>query len=141
LVWYGPCTAFGMHESHQTHRGAAECHEKEDRLTGHQRSQQGVSKEMSAAQAVRVQEPAYFETPSLAPIAPETIRDLVHELRQPFSSIEAIAYFLEMTLPADQIQARQYMRRLQQLVDQAESILDRTGSIVRKQPASPSAGL
>ena len=114
---------------------------KDYRLTEHQRSKHGVSKKMYAAQAVRVQEPAYFETSSLAPVARETIRDLLHELRQPFSSIEAIAYFLEMTFPADQIQARQYMHRLQQLVDQAASIMDRTGSIVRKQPISPSAGL
>lgn len=44
-------------------------------------------------------------------------------MRQPLSSIEAIAYYLEMTLPAEQLQARQYMRRLQQLVDEANTIL------------------
>jgi nitrogen-specific signal transduction histidine kinase len=86
---------------------------------------------------VRREHPAAEETANSA----STIRDLVHELRQPLSSIEAIAYFLEMTLPADQIQARQYMHRLQQLVDQAASILDRMGSLVRKQPVSPRAVL
>jgi signal transduction histidine kinase len=131
-----------VHDSQQkAHRAAAERHEKEDHLTGHQRSKQGIYEKMPAAQVVCVEAPAYFETPSLAPVAQETIRDLVHELRQPLSSIEAIAYFLEMTLPADQIQARQYMHRLQQLVDQAASILDRTGSLVRKQPVSPRAVL
>ncbi len=41
-----------------------------------------------------------------------------------------------MTLPAEQLQARHYMRRLQQLVDNAELILERTVSTVRKPPAS-----
>jgi signal transduction histidine kinase len=91
---------------------------------------------MSAAQAVRVETPSYFETPSVAVAPRDAICDLVHELRQPLSSVEAIAYFLEMTLPADQVQARQYMLRLQQLVDQAESILKRAGSSVRKPVAS-----
>jgi nitrogen-specific signal transduction histidine kinase len=97
---------------------------------------------MSAATVVLVETPAYFqapnETPSLEPAAQAAIGDLIHELRQPLSSIEAIAYFLEMTLPADQFQAHHYMRRLQQLVDEAESILERTVSTVRKPPASAS---
>jgi hypothetical protein len=46
--------------------------------------------------------------------------------------MEAISYFLEMTLPADQLQARQYMRRLQQLVADAELILERAVSAARK---------
>jgi len=95
---------------------------------------------MSAASAVRVDPPSFFEAANVAAPgsvnpAEEILRDLVHELRQPLSSIEAIAYFLEMTLPADQVQARQHMRRLQHLVDQAEAILNRTGASVRK-PAS-----
>jgi phosphoglycerate-specific signal transduction histidine kinase len=73
------------------------------------------------------------------PTWPSRICDLVHELRQPLSSVEAIAYFLEMTLPADQVQARQYMVRLQQLVEQAETILKRAGSSVRKPAASARA--
>ena len=68
----------------------------------------------------------------MAPGSHDAICDLVHELRQPLSSMEAIAYFLEMTLPADQVEARQHMRRLQQLVDQADSILKRVGSSVAK---------
>jgi phosphoglycerate-specific signal transduction histidine kinase len=93
---------------------------------------------MSAAQAVLVETQSYVETPSyieassMAPGSRDTICDLVHELRQPLSSMEAIAYYLEMTLPPEQVEARQYMLRLQQLVDQAESILKRAGSSVRK---------
>jgi hypothetical protein len=52
-------------------------------------------------------------------------------MRQPLSSIEAIAYYLEMTLPAEQLEARQYMRKLQQLVDQANTILHHAAMDVR----------
>ncbi len=92
---------------------------------------------MSAAVTpIFAEPPAYFEAPTLEPAAKAAIGELIHELRQPLSSIEAIAYFLEMTLPAEQLQARHYMRRLQQLVDNAELILERTVSTVRKPPAS-----
>lgn len=76
---------------------------------------------MSAA-AVLIKSPTYLETTS-TPVRDEVVRNFIHDLRQPLSSIEAIAYYLEMTLPAEQLQARQYMRKLQQLVDDANSIL------------------
>ncbi len=76
---------------------------------------------MSAA-AVLIESPTYREAHSM-PERDEVVRDFIHDMRQPLSSIEAIAYYLEMTLPAEQLQARQYMRRLQQLVDEANSIL------------------
>src|SRR5882724_8854658 len=79
------------------------------------------SEAMSAA-AVLIDSPAYLEAAS-APSRDAAVRDFIHELRQPLSSIEAIAYYLEMTLPAEQLQARQYMRRLQQLVDEANTIM------------------
>ena len=60
------------------------------------------------------------------------MRELVHELCQPLSSIEAIAYYLEMTLPAEQSRERQYMRRIQQLVDQASVALNSAASPMRK---------
>jgi len=84
---------------------------------------------MSAAAAVRIESHPYLEaTP--APARPAIDRDFIHDLRQPLSSIEAIAYYLEMTLPAEQLQARQYMRRLQQLVDEASSILQHAAAEV-----------
>jgi len=92
---------------------------------------------MSAApSAILVERAVYFETANSDPVSSDAVADLVHELRQPLSSIEAISYFLEMTLPPEQLQARQYMRRLQQLVDQAESVLERAVSTTRKPPAS-----
>jgi len=59
-------------------------------------------------------------------------------LRQPLSSIEAIAYYVEMTLPPELLQARQYMHRLQELVAQADSVLGGAASAVRK-PAATAA--
>jgi signal transduction histidine kinase len=84
---------------------------------------------MSAA-AVLIDSPKFIEATSM-PARDEAVRDFIHDLRQPLSSIEAIAYFLEMTLPAEQLQARQYMRRLQQLVDEANSILHHAAVDVR----------
>lgn len=87
---------------------------------------------MSAATAALVETPTYLEATVTVPDFEETVRDLIHELRQPLSSIEAIAYYLEMTLPAGQFQARLHLRRLQQLVEQANVILGDAASDVRK---------
>ncbi len=86
---------------------------------------------MSAA-AVLVEAPCYVEA-SVAIASPEErLRDLVHELRQPLSTIEAIAYYLEMTLPAGQFEVRQYMSQLQRLVADTTTILERSGGPARK---------
>ena len=78
----------------------------------------------AAAPAIFVETPAYLES-EVAPFpAEETVRELVHDLRQPLSSIEAIAYYLEMTLPAEQFRARQYMQRIQELVHEASLALN-----------------
>lgn len=53
----------------------------------------------------------------------ETISNLAHELRQPLSAIEAIAYYLELTLPVDQLEARQYLIKLQELIEHSSTIL------------------
>ena len=55
----------------------------------------------------------------------DTICRLAHELRQPLSTIEAIAYYLEITLPADQLEARRYLTRLRKTVEESNSILNR----------------
>jgi phosphoglycerate-specific signal transduction histidine kinase len=80
----------------------------------------------AAAPAFLVDSPQYLDAHSEPLPVEETLQVMVHELRQPLSSIEAIAYYLEMTLPAEQGQARLYMRKLQQLVDQASAVLDST---------------
>jgi len=92
---------------------------------------------MSAAQAVLVQTAPYLEAmTAVSPPEDDLVRDLIHDLRQPLSSIEAIAYYLEMTLPSEQIQARLYMRRLPQLVAETSSVLqDAAAGVARKLPA------
>jgi hypothetical protein len=59
-----------------------------------------------------------------AALSPQrNLRNLVHELRQPLGAIEAIAYYLEMTLPAAQHDAKQHLLRLQTLVEHANDLL------------------
>jgi len=60
--------------------------------------------------------------------APEVIRVLVDDLRQPLSSIAAIAYYVEMTMPVTQLATLYYLRKLQELVDQTTSILEHAAS-------------
>ena len=50
---------------------------------------------------------------------------MLHDLRQPLSSIQAVAYYLEMTIPAHQVDARAMLLRLQSMVDDAGDLLDR----------------
>ena len=88
---------------------------------------------MSAAAVVLAETPPLPWKPPVAIASPEErLRDLVHELRQPLSSIEAIAYYLEMTLPAGQFEARQYMSQLQRLVADTNTILERSVGTTRK---------
>ena len=82
---------------------------------------------MSAA-AVLVETPHYLEASAAIASPDEQLFDLVHELRQPLSSIEAIAYYLEMTLPPGQVEARKYMSQLQRLVGDTNAILERSVS-------------
>jgi len=61
-------------------------------------------------------------------LASSEIRELVNDLSQPLSSIEAIAYYVEMTLPAEQLQSQHYMQHIQELADETNSILKRFAS-------------
>src|SRR5271168_1622117 len=91
----------------------------------------GMLKTMSAA-AVLTESSYAVQPPLPATSSDDRLRELVHELRQPLSSIEAIAYYLEMTLPAGQVQARQYMSQLQRLVADTNTILERSVPAARK---------
>jgi len=51
------------------------------------------------------------------------LQTIAHELRQPLSAIESIAYYLNLALPRDSRPARKQARRLQQLVAQSNWIL------------------
>ncbi|MEO8028012.1 MAG: hypothetical protein ABI823_16125 [Bryobacteraceae bacterium] len=55
--------------------------------------------------------------------AAEVVRLMAHELRQPLSTIESIAYYLNLVLPREDGRAREQLSRLQSLVDQSNWIL------------------
>lgn len=68
---------------------------------------------------------------SPAPSAPaaehdavEVVRHLAHELRQPLSTMESLAYYLDIILPRGEVRARQQLEKMQQLVQQANWILN-----------------
>jgi signal transduction histidine kinase len=86
----------------------------------------------AVAAAVLTETPHYLEASAAIASHEERLHDLVHELRQPLSSIEAIAYYLEMTLPAGQMEARLYMSQLQRLVADTNTILERSVRTTRK---------
>ncbi|HTB18611.1 MAG TPA: hypothetical protein VK708_10860 [Bryobacteraceae bacterium] len=99
---------------------------------------------MSAAAVVLADTACYSEASSYAEAvsfdqgsvasasSDERLYELIHDLRQPLSSIEAIAYYLEMTLPAGQLEARQYMSQLQRLVAETNTLLERSVGAKRK---------
>lgn len=53
----------------------------------------------------------------------EIVLNLIHDLRQPLSSIEVIACFLELRLPPELKEAREYVSQLQGLVRDASDCL------------------
>lgn len=73
--------------------------------------------------------PVLQEVPTLlgaqrvSSLSQESLYNLVHELRQPLSAIESIAHCLELTVPVEQAQTRQYILKLHQLVADASSAL------------------
>lgn len=58
----------------------------------------------------------------IAGVAPVALDDLVHELRQPLSAIESLAYFLEITASDERV--RGHLQRIQKMVSRAHGILD-----------------
>jgi nitrogen-specific signal transduction histidine kinase len=61
-------------------------------------------------------------TPRIVKGATSTpMEDLVHELRQPLSAIECIAYYLEITSPDEKVRAQ--VERIQAMISQANRIL------------------
>ena len=54
------------------------------------------------------------------PNADSIIRNLAHELRQPLSALESIAFYLDLLLTQEDPKARKQLRRLRQLVQQSD---------------------
>jgi len=54
------------------------------------------------------------------PNAETIIRNLAHELRQPLSALESIAFYLDLMLTHEDPKTRKQLRRLRQLVQQSD---------------------
>src|ERR1700688_3906318 len=65
------------------------------------------------------------------------LQPIAHELRQPLSAIESIAYYLSLALPRDSRPARKQARRLQHLVEQSNWILTCALQLADDTPFSP----
>ena len=74
-------------------------------------------------------EPELALAPAASPTAPnialplETLRTLVHAMRQPLSSIETIAFYLSMVLPPEDQKIQALLREIRMLVEQSNRIL------------------
>lgn len=65
------------------------------------------------------------------------VRQIAHELRQPLSTIESIAYYLEIILPRGEDKPREQLARLQQLVHQANWIINDAVHYCQASPPHP----
>jgi len=89
---------------------------------------------MSPATGVQTVAAAPETQISVAAVGLETI---AHELRQPLSAIESIAYYLSLVLPRDGGPAREQAGRLQQLVEQSNWILTSALQLADAAPLAP----
>jgi signal transduction histidine kinase len=55
--------------------------------------------------------------------APDVLGTMAHELRQPLSNIEAIAYYLTLVLPKDDPKIQDQLERIRELVQETNDIL------------------
>jgi len=67
----------------------------------------------------------------------EVLGSLAHELRQPLSNIEAIAYYLSMILPQGDAKLQGQLARIRELVEQSNSILSSALEMAPAAAASP----
>ena len=68
--------------------------------------------------------------------ATAVVRHLAHELRQPLSTVESIAYYLEIILPHQDQRVRQQVGKLQQAVQQSNWILSDAVHFLQASPPS-----
>jgi len=91
---------------------------------------------MSSATGVQTVAAAPKTQSSSSAAAFETV---AHELRQPLSAIESIAYYLSLVLPRDGSPAREQATRLQLLVEQSNWILTCALQLADSTPLAPQA--
>lgn len=69
--------------------------------------------------------------------AAQTVRYLVHELRQPLSALESLIYYLDILLAPGDVRARDQVEKIQGLVEQVNWIVDDAVHFAQACPASP----
>jgi len=67
----------------------------------------------------------------------EVLGTLAHELRQPLSNIEAIAYYLSMILPQGDAKIQPHLARIRELVEQSNLILSEALGLAPDPAAGP----
>jgi signal transduction histidine kinase len=67
----------------------------------------------------------------------EMLREMAHELRQPLSTIESIAYYLDLVLPPDSGRVRTQIERLKRMVEQSNWIVSNAVNFVQTAPTRP----
>lgn len=70
--------------------------------------------------------------PQISDLKAHSLEELAHELRQPLGAIEALAYFLELTAEDEKICG--HLQRIQEMVAQANHILERSCVIEPERP-------
>lgn len=65
------------------------------------------------------------------------LQHLAHELRQPLSTVESIAYYLGLTLPRHDARSHEQVEKLQQLVEQMNGILADAVYFLQAAPQRP----
>jgi signal transduction histidine kinase len=63
----------------------------------------------------------------LAGVNPAALDELIHDLRQPLSTIDSLAYFLEITSADDTVRA--HLQRIQSMVSRVHGILDHSSHV------------
>ena len=71
--------------------------------------------------------------------AKDVIRHLTHELRQPLSALESIAFYLQMTVGGGGSDVSAQVERLQQMVDNANFVLSDVLHLLQMAPSTPVA--
>jgi len=67
----------------------------------------------------------------------EVVRQLSHELRQPLSTMESVAYYLSMVVPGHDLRVRQQVEKMQQLVEQMNWVLADAVHFFQATPPNP----
>lgn len=88
--------------------------------------------------AVAKLEPACPDVARLAQLTPaEVVQFLAHDLRQPLSTIEAIAFYLELILPREDERTREQVFKLHALLEQFHWMLNNGLNAASESPARP----